>query len=73
MEEMEPLEDPDYPSWRREWVPISAECDGFSGTFLNTRTGSIGWWAEGSFPEEGGYSSLFAIGRSSPHIQPLEP
>ncbi|MGW1885000.1 Lsr2 family DNA-binding protein [Streptomyces sp. NPDC001970] len=61
MEEMEPSEDPDYPSWRREWVPISAESDGFYGKFLDTRTGSIGSWTEGSCPEEGAYTSLFAF------------
>ncbi|WP_240797869.1 histone-like nucleoid-structuring protein Lsr2 [Streptomyces sp. F001] len=61
MEEMEPSEDPDYPSWRREWVPISSESDGFHGKFLNTRTGSIGSWAEGSSPKEGEHTSLFAF------------
>jgi hypothetical protein len=61
MEEMEPSEDPDCPSWRREWVPIAAESDGFYGRFLNTRTGSIGSWTEGSYPEEGRFTSLSAF------------
>ncbi|MFB6676699.1 histone-like nucleoid-structuring protein Lsr2 [Streptomyces sp. NPDC056390] len=61
MEEMEPSGDPAYPSWRREWVPISAERDGFYGKFLDTRTGSVGFWTEGSFPEDGEYASLFAF------------
>ncbi|WTE38754.1 Lsr2 family protein [Streptomyces sp. NBC_01618] len=58
---MEPSDDPDYPSWRQEWVPIAAESDGFYGRFLNTRTGSIGSWTEGSYPEEGKFPSLFAF------------
>ncbi|THA47849.1 hypothetical protein E6R62_30410 [Streptomyces sp. A1136] len=61
MEEMEPSEDSDYPSWRREWVPIVAESDGFYGRFLNTRTGGVGSWNEGSNPEEGEFTSLFAF------------
>lgn len=61
MEEMEPSQDPDHPSWRREWVPISAESDGFYGKFLNTRTGSVGSWSEGSSPEHGEHASLFAF------------
>jgi hypothetical protein len=61
MEELEPSEDPDHPSWRREWVPIAAEADGFYGTFLNTRTGSIGSWSEGSSPADGEYTSLSAF------------
>ncbi len=61
IEEMEPSENPDCPSWRREWVPIAAESDGFYGRFLNTRTGSIGSWSEGSEPEEGRFTSLFAF------------
>jgi hypothetical protein len=61
LEEMEPSGDPDCPSWRREWVPIAAESDGFYGRFLNTRTGSIGSWTEGSAPEEGKFTSLFAF------------
>ncbi|MFJ2173847.1 histone-like nucleoid-structuring protein Lsr2 [Streptomyces sp. NPDC087851] len=61
MEEMERSEDADCPSWRREWVPIAAEADGFYGKFLNTRTGSVGSWAEGSSPEDGAYPSLSAF------------
>ncbi|MFC9622768.1 SMI1/KNR4 family protein [Streptomyces sp. NPDC056930] len=61
VEEMEPSGDPDYPSWRREWVPIAAESDGFYGRFLSTRTGSIGSWTEGSDPEEGTFASLSAF------------
>ncbi|MFE6806597.1 histone-like nucleoid-structuring protein Lsr2 [Streptomyces sp. NPDC057681] len=61
MEEMEPSGDPDYPSWRREWVPISAERDGFYGKFLDTRTGSVGFWTEGSFPKDDEYPSLSAF------------
>lgn len=58
---MEPSGDLDYPSWRREWVPIAAESDGFYGTFLNTRTGNIGSWSEGYNPTEGEYISLFTF------------
>ncbi|WP_307679365.1 histone-like nucleoid-structuring protein Lsr2 [Streptomyces sp. V4I2] len=61
MEEMAPSGDPDHPSWRREWVPISAERDGFYGKFLNTRTGSVGSWSEGSLPKDREYTSLFAF------------
>ncbi|MEU6865519.1 SMI1/KNR4 family protein [Streptomyces sp. NPDC046876] len=61
MEEMEPSGDPEHPSWRREWVPITAERDGFSGKFLNTRTGTVGFWTEGSSPEDDEYPSLFAF------------
>ncbi|MFH7596432.1 hypothetical protein WDV06_15200 [Streptomyces racemochromogenes] len=64
-EGMQPSEHPEYPSWRREWVPISAERDGFSGRFVNTRTGTVGSWTESSSPEDDGYPSLFCVIRLS--------
>lgn len=60
-EEMAPSGDPDYPSWRREWVPITAESDGFYGRFLNTRTGTIGSWSKGYNREAGRFTSLAAF------------
>ncbi|MER7705813.1 histone-like nucleoid-structuring protein Lsr2 [Kitasatospora sp. NPDC097605] len=60
-EEMAPSGDPDHPSWRREWLPIAAERDGFHGTFVNTRTGTVGTWSEGSSPEDGEHPSLSAF------------
>nr|WP_255240375.1 histone-like nucleoid-structuring protein Lsr2 [Streptomyces cavourensis] len=51
----------DYSSWRREWVPIASERDGFYGTFVNTITGAVGAWSEGSLPEEREYASLSAF------------
>lgn len=74
MEEMEPSPDPDHPSWRREWVPIAAESDGFHGRFLNTRTGSIGSWTEGSDPEEGKFTSLSAFFQDvADHLEGVSP
>ncbi|MFB7090860.1 hypothetical protein, partial [Streptomyces sp. NPDC056296] len=61
LEEMDPSADPEYPFWRREWVPIAAERDGLSGTFLDTLSGAIGSWDEAYGPEEGAYASLFAF------------
>jgi len=61
LEEMQPSADPEYPFWRREWVPIAAERDGLYGTFLDTLSGTVGTWAEAHGPEEGVYASLFAF------------
>ncbi|MFD5017243.1 Lsr2 family DNA-binding protein [Streptomyces chartreusis] len=61
MEEMAPSGDPAYPSWRREWVPIVSERDGLSGKFVNTSTGTVGSWSEGTSPEDSEYASLFAF------------
>ncbi|MFF3448411.1 histone-like nucleoid-structuring protein Lsr2 [Streptomyces sp. NPDC002667] len=61
LEATQPSPDPDYPFWRREWVPIAAESDGLYGTFLDTRNGTIGTWADARDPEEGVYASLFAF------------
>ncbi|MFI8219902.1 histone-like nucleoid-structuring protein Lsr2 [Streptomyces sp. NPDC085932] len=61
MEELARSVSTDYPSWRREWVPIASECDGFYGTFVNTITGEVGSWSEGSLPAEREYASLFAF------------
>ncbi|MFE9687870.1 histone-like nucleoid-structuring protein Lsr2 [Streptomyces sp. NPDC006285] len=58
---MAPSGDSDYPSWRREWVPIVSERDGFSGKFVNTSTGTVGSWSEGTSPEDSEYASLFAF------------
>ncbi|MFF4171804.1 histone-like nucleoid-structuring protein Lsr2 [Streptomyces sp. NPDC001744] len=60
-EESEPSGDPGHPSWRREWVPVSSESDGFHGRFLDARTGRVGRWSEGSGPVEGEYASLSAF------------
>ncbi|MFG2720078.1 histone-like nucleoid-structuring protein Lsr2 [Streptomyces sp. NPDC048416] len=49
------------PSWRREWVPIVSERDGFHGKFVNASTGTVGSWSEGAFPEDSQYASLFAF------------
>ncbi|MFE5853463.1 histone-like nucleoid-structuring protein Lsr2 [Streptomyces sp. NPDC056500] len=74
METMEPSQDPDYPSWRREWVPIVAERDGFYGTFLNAHTGSIGSWTESSNPEEEEFASLFAFLQDvADHLEGISP
>ncbi|WNM49917.1 histone-like nucleoid-structuring protein Lsr2 [Kitasatospora sp. CM 4170] len=64
VEEMEPSGDPDHPSWRREWVPISSETDGFYGRFVDTRTGAVGSWSEGNLPSEGEHLSLSAFFRA---------
>lgn len=61
MEEAAPSGDPDHPSWRREWVPIVSERDGTHGKFVNTATGTVGSWSEGSSPEDGEFASLFAF------------
>ncbi|MBW8798691.1 MAG: Lsr2 family protein [Streptomyces sp.] len=58
---MQPSPDPEFPFWRREWVPIAAERDGLYGTFLDTRSGTVGTWADAHDPEEGVYASLFAF------------
>jgi cell wall assembly regulator SMI1 len=65
LEEMQLSEDPDYPFWRREWVPVAAERGGLYGTFLDTLNGTIGTWAEAYGPEEGVYASLFAFFQES--------
>ncbi len=59
--EREPSADPDHPSWRREWVPVAAESDGFYGRFLDTRTGTVGSWTEGAFPRDAEHASLTAF------------
>ncbi|MFH8223322.1 histone-like nucleoid-structuring protein Lsr2 [Streptomyces sp. NPDC018057] len=61
MAEREPSADPGRPSWRREWVPVSAESDGFYGRFLDTRTGKVGSWTEGAVPREAEHASLAAF------------
>ncbi|GAA1385522.1 hypothetical protein GCM10009639_08230 [Kitasatospora putterlickiae] len=60
-EERAPSGDPDRPSWRREWLPIVAECDGHYGTFLDTRTGAVGTWTEGELPDTDEHPSLYAF------------
>ncbi|MFD0560658.1 hypothetical protein ACFQ2M_00425 [Kitasatospora saccharophila] len=48
-----PATDPDRPVWRREWLPVVAECDALHGTFLNTADGTVGTWGEADGPLEG--------------------
>lgn len=61
LEELAPSADPEYPLWRREWLPVAAERDGLYGTFLDALNGTIGTWDEASGPEEGVYASLSAF------------
>ncbi|QKW23861.1 SMI1/KNR4 family protein [Kitasatospora sp. NA04385] len=61
MERRMPSQDPDHPIWRREWLPVVAECDALYGTFLNTADGTIGTWGEADMPQEGVYASLAAF------------
>ncbi|GAA2097932.1 hypothetical protein GCM10009759_28470 [Kitasatospora saccharophila] len=56
-----PATDPDRPVWRREWLPVVAECDALHGTFLNTADGTVGTWGEADGPLEGEYASLAAF------------
>ncbi|WP_338699510.1 hypothetical protein V2W30_23630 [Streptomyces sp. Q6] len=59
--------DADPAAWRAEWLPIEAGTEGFHGTFLDTRTGTVGSWTEGSDPRENTHPSLAA------HLHPPEP
>lgn len=61
VEEMGPSGDADHPSWLREWVPVVSERDGAYGRFVNTATGTVGSWSEGSPPEDGEFASLSAF------------
>ncbi|MGW4804529.1 SMI1/KNR4 family protein [Kitasatospora sp. NPDC004272] len=61
LERRMPSGDPDRPVWRREWLPVVAECDGLHGTFLNTADGTVGTWGEADGPQEGEYASLAAF------------
>ncbi|MFE7564939.1 histone-like nucleoid-structuring protein Lsr2 [Kitasatospora sp. NPDC057500] len=61
LEETVPSGDPGHPHWRRERLPIVAECDGLYGTFVDTRTGTVGTWSDGEFPEGGEHPSLSAF------------
>ncbi|MCG7525453.1 Lsr2 family protein [Streptomyces sp. OfavH-34-F] len=49
--------------WRREWVPVAAEADGFHGVFVSTPTGTVGRWSEGEDPREDTHPSLAAFFR----------
>ncbi|MEW1907506.1 hypothetical protein AB0442_03505 [Kitasatospora sp. NPDC085895] len=64
LEESDPP-DGDHVGWRGWWVPITAERDGFSGRFLDTRTGAVGAWSEGELPSEGLHPSLSAFLRAA--------
>ncbi|GAA1079182.1 Lsr2 family DNA-binding protein [Kitasatospora arboriphila] len=57
--------DGDHVDWCSRWVPITAERDGFSGRFLDTRTGAVGAWSEGELPSEGLHPSLSAFLRAA--------
>ncbi|MFJ4503258.1 histone-like nucleoid-structuring protein Lsr2 [Streptomyces sp. NPDC088864] len=44
--------------WRREWVPVAAETDGFHGVFVDTLTSTVGSWSEAEDPREDTHPSL---------------
>ena len=65
--------DPEYPFWRREWIPIAAgTSDYFFGHFLDGRTGQVGRWGHASSTDEGVHPSLAAfLSETADHMEAI--
>ncbi|MEU1466214.1 SMI1/KNR4 family protein [Streptomyces sp. NPDC005727] len=43
----EGVADEDAPLWKPSYISVTSEWDGFYGTFVDSKTGEVGSWAEG--------------------------
>ncbi|MFJ2746233.1 SMI1/KNR4 family protein [Streptomyces sp. NPDC087440] len=61
IERDDPSDDPDFPFWHEQWIPIVSDDDACYGKFLDVCSGQIGSFGDGDWPSFGTHESLFAL------------
>lgn len=58
IERDDPSDDPEFPFWHEQWIPIISDDDACYGKFLDVRSGQIGSFGDGDAPSFGVHASL---------------
>ena len=61
IERDDPSDDPEFPFWHEQWIPIISDDDSCYGKFLDARSGQIGSFGDGDEPSFGVHESLTAL------------
>ncbi|MEU2247052.1 SMI1/KNR4 family protein [Streptomyces sp. NPDC019224] len=61
IERDDPSDDPDFPFWHEQWIPVVSDDDACYGKFLDARSGRIGSFGDGDAPSFGVHESLTAL------------
>lgn len=61
IERDDPSDDPEFPFWHEQWIPIISDDDACYGKFLDVRSGQIGSFGDGDAPSFGVHESLTAL------------
>ncbi|MFE2021853.1 SMI1/KNR4 family protein [Streptomyces sp. NPDC059499] len=61
IERDDPSDDPEFPFWHEQWIPIISDDDACYGRFLDVRSGQIGSFGDGDAPSFGVHESLSAL------------
>lgn len=61
IERDDPSDDPEFPFWHEQWIPIISDDDSCYGKFLDVRSGQIGSFGDGDEPSFGVHESLTAL------------
>ncbi|MFB7558392.1 SMI1/KNR4 family protein [Streptomyces brevispora] len=61
IERDDPSDDPEFPFWHEQWIPIVSDDDACYGMFLDVRSGRIGSFGDGDAPSFGVHESLTAL------------
>ncbi|MFF9351438.1 SMI1/KNR4 family protein [Streptomyces sp. NPDC014734] len=61
IERDDPSDDPEFPFWHEQWIPIVSDDDACYGKFLDARSGQIGSFGDGDAPAFGVHESLTVL------------
>ncbi|MFB7009595.1 MULTISPECIES: SMI1/KNR4 family protein [unclassified Streptomyces] len=61
IERDDPSDDPEFPFWHEQWIPIVSDDDACYGKFLDARSGQIGSFGDGDAPSFGVHESLTVL------------
>jgi len=61
IERDDPSDDPEFPFWHEQWIPIVSDDDACYGKFLDVRSGQIGSFGDGDAPSFGVHDSLTSL------------
>ncbi|MEV1023187.1 hypothetical protein [Streptomyces sp. NPDC050264] len=61
IERDDPSDDPGFPFWHEQWIPLFSDSDACYGKFLDARTGRIGSFGDGDAPSFGVHMSMSAL------------
>ncbi|MFJ6462974.1 SMI1/KNR4 family protein [Streptomyces sp. NPDC091387] len=61
IERDDPSDDPEFPFWHEQWIPVVSDEDSCYGKFLDARSGRIGSFGDGDAPSFEVHASLAGL------------